>query len=189
MNTKIIIIIAFSYLYIFFEILLSRIGKKDRIIEKTSDKGSFWVLVLAIAIGYAVSFKMGASPTGRMAPWNTFFAAGVFLVMIGLYIRIKSILALKQQFTYNVTKLTNHELVETGWYKQIRHPGYLGQLFIFLGIATSMSNWLSILGMMLPVLAGFIYRISVEEKFMKEQLGQKYADYKKRTKRLIPWVY
>jgi protein-S-isoprenylcysteine O-methyltransferase Ste14 len=43
--------------------------------------------------------------------------------------------------------------------------------------------------MMLPVTIGFLYRISVEEKFMQEQMGQKYLDYKKNTKRLIPGIF
>lgn len=189
MDIKIILIIAFSYMYVFFEIAMSRIGKRNRTVEKTSDKGSFWVLILTIAIGYAVAFRLGASHTGRMAPWNTFFSMGVLLVIVGLYIRINSIVALKKQFTYNVTKIENHQLIETGWYRVIRHPGYLGQLIIFLGIAISISNWWSIVGMMLPVLAGFIYRIYVEEKFMQEQFGHKYAEYKQRTNRLIPWIY
>jgi protein-S-isoprenylcysteine O-methyltransferase Ste14 len=88
-----------------------------------------------------------------------------------------------------VTKVENHELIETGLYKYIRHPGYLGQLIIFLGIATSLSNWLSVLLMIIPVLLGYINRINVEEKFMIEQMGQHYVDYQKRTKRLIPHIY
>jgi protein-S-isoprenylcysteine O-methyltransferase Ste14 len=88
-----------------------------------------------------------------------------------------------------VTKIENHELIETGLYKNIRHPGYLGQLIIFLGISTTLSNWLSILLMIIPVLLGYLNRITVEEKFMVEQMGQKYIDYQKRTKRLIPTIY
>jgi len=38
-------------------------------------------------------------------------------------------------------------------------------------------------------LFGYIYRIRTEERFMTEQLGQKYIDYQKRTKRLIPLIY
>ena len=53
----------------------------------------------------------------------------------------------------------------------------------------SMANWLSILFMMLPVLIGYVYRIKVEERFMLEQLGERYADYQKRTKRIIPLLY
>jgi protein-S-isoprenylcysteine O-methyltransferase Ste14 len=111
------------------------------------------------------------------------------LKIVGLIVRVTSILQLKQQFTYTVTKIENHELIKTGLYKIIRHPGYLGQLIIFLGIATCLSNWLSILLMIIPVLLGYLNRIIVEEKFMIEQMGQKYPDYQKRTRRLIPAIY
>lgn len=96
---------------------------------------------------------------------------------------------LKQHFTYSVKKMEQHELIESGLYKNIRNPGYLGQLLIFLGIATSMSNWLSIIAMMVPVLIGFLHRIRVEERFMVVQIGLKYIDYQHRTKRLIPRIY
>jgi protein-S-isoprenylcysteine O-methyltransferase Ste14 len=189
MNPKIILIIAFSYLYVAFEVLMSWSQKRGRTIEKSNDKGSIWVLILAIFIGYALSFRIGAMTLGRIPYWDAFFGVGVVLVIIGLYIRINSILALRQHFTYTVTKIENHQLIETGWYKNIRHPGYLGQLIIFLGISTSMSNWLAVLGMMFPVTVGFLYRISVEEKFMQEAMGEKYLDYKKKSKRLIPYIY
>jgi protein-S-isoprenylcysteine O-methyltransferase Ste14 len=74
-------------------------------------------------------------------------------------------------------------------YKFIRHPGYLGQLIIFIGISTSISNWLSILVMLLPVTLGYLHRIKVEERFMLEQLGEEYLNYQDRTKRLIPMIY
>lgn len=189
MNTKIIAIVAFSYLYVFFEILMARSQRINRTVEKSNDKGSFWVLIITIAIGYSLSFKFGAGRLGRVSPWNTYFVIGVLLVIIGLIVRINAIRTLKQHFTYNVIKIKDHQLIDTGWYKYIRHPGYLAQLIIFLGIATSMANWLAVLGMIVPVLAGFLYRIHVEEKFMQDQMGQKYLDYKRRTKRLLPWIY
>jgi protein-S-isoprenylcysteine O-methyltransferase Ste14 len=111
------------------------------------------------------------------------------MTTLGLAIRITSILTLKKQFTYTVTKIENHELIERGLYKFIRHPAYLGQLIIFAGISTALSNWVSIIFMMIPVSIGFIYRITIEEKFLKEQMGQQYMDYQKRTKRLIPMIY
>jgi protein-S-isoprenylcysteine O-methyltransferase Ste14 len=83
----------------------------------------------------------------------------------------------------------NHKIIESGLYKFIRHPGYLGQLIIFIGISTSISNWLSILVMMIPVSLGYLYRIKVEERFMLEQLGEDYLNYQERTKRLIPMIY
>ena len=108
---------------------------------------------------------------------------------MGLLIRIQSILTLKQYFTYSVAQTEDHKLIETGLYKIIRHPGYLGQLIIFAGISISLSNWLSVLLMMIPVTIGYIYRIKVEERFMIEQMGESYLNYQERTKRIIPMIY
>jgi protein-S-isoprenylcysteine O-methyltransferase len=189
MDIKVVIIIAFSYLYGFFEVFMNlRQRSKVRVVT-SRDKGSLWLLFFLITIGYMLSFFFGATKIGRLSYWNTFFALGFILIAIGLIIRVWSILTLKQHFTYSVSQVENHQLIETGLYKNIRHPGYLGQLLIFIGISTSLSNWLSILLMMIPICIGYIYRIKVEEKFLLEQLGEKYLDYQKRTKRLIPMVY
>jgi protein-S-isoprenylcysteine O-methyltransferase Ste14 len=189
MNIKLLSIFAFSILYGFFEIFMSRRQQGKREISKSGDKGSIWLLTISISIGYWLSFIIASTKMGRIYHWNTFFIIGSILALIGLIIRVTSILTLKQQFTYTVTKIENHELIETGLYKNIRHPGYLGQLIIFLGISTCLSNWVSILLMIIPVLLGYLNRINVEEKFMVKQMGQKYLDYQTRTKKLIPKVY
>jgi protein-S-isoprenylcysteine O-methyltransferase Ste14 len=189
MDTKLIITIAFSILYGLFEIFMSRRFRDKTKISKSGDKGSISLIYISISVGYWLSFIIGSTRTGRIYHWNTFFAIGALLVIAGLIIRISSILKLKQHFTYTVTEVKNHELIETGLYKYIRHPGYLGQLIIFLGIATTLSNWLSVLLMIIPVLFGYLNRINVEEKFLIELMGQKYLDYQKRTKRLIPNIY
>jgi protein-S-isoprenylcysteine O-methyltransferase Ste14 len=189
MTAKLIIIIAFSYLYGFFEVYMNFRQRNNRPAAASNDKGSLRLLYMLITVGYLLSFSAGATKFGRIYQWNTYFAVGALLVVTGLIIRIQSMRILRHFFTYSVAKVEGHKLVETGLYKTIRHPGYLGQLLIFLGIATSMSNWLSILGMMIPVAIGFLYRIRVEEVFMAEQLGQDYLNYQKRTKRLVPLIF
>ncbi len=189
MDMKIIIIIAISYLYGFFELFMNLRQRSKSNVTASSDKGSLWWLYVLITLGYALSFSIGATKIGRIYDWNFFFAIGMTLVVIGFMIRIFSILTLNQYFTYSVAKVENHKIIETGLYKFIRHPGYLGQLIIFLGISTSISNWLSILVMMIPISLGYLYRIKVEESFMIEQLGKDYLDYIKRTKRIVPMVY
>ncbi len=186
-----IIIIVFSYLYGFFEIFMGvrqRRKRKRNIINK-GDRGSFLLLFILIAVGYTLSFYFAATRIGRIYHWNAFFAIGAVMIIVGLIIRITAIMTLKEHFTYTVTKIENHELIESGLYKSIRHPGYLGQMIVIIGTSVSLSNWLSILFMIIPVVFGFIYRINVEESFMIEQMGEKYADYQKRTKRLIPAIY
>ena len=189
MDPKIIIIIVVSYLYGFFEVFMNLRQRSKIKVTNSSDKSSLWLLYSLITVGYALSFSIGATKMGRIYYWNTFFAVGMALVVIGFVIRIHSILTLNQYFTYSVAKVENHKIIETGLYKFIRHPGYLGQLFIFFGISISISNWLSILLMLIPITIGYIYRIKVEERFMVEQMGENYLIYQERTKRLIPMIY
>jgi protein-S-isoprenylcysteine O-methyltransferase Ste14 len=189
MDPKIIIIIAISYLYGFFEVFMNIRQRSKSSVTTSRDKGSLWLLYSLITVGYALSFSIGATKIGRIYYWDTFFAIGMTLIVIGFIVRIHSILTLKQFFTYSISKVENHKIIETGLYKFIRHPGYLGQLIIFIGMSISISNWLSILFMMIPVTLGFLYRIKVEEKFMVEQLGEDYLNYQERTNRIIPMLY
>jgi protein-S-isoprenylcysteine O-methyltransferase Ste14 len=189
MNTKLIIIIGFSYLYGFFELFMNFRQRRKSNVINSGDKGSLRLLYILITVGYVLSFSIGSTKIGRIYHWDTLFAIGVVLIVIGLVIRIQSIWTLKQYFTYSVAKIENHKLIETGLYKSIRHPGYLGQLIIFIGISTLLSNWLSIVFMIIPIAIGYIYRIKIEERFMIEQIGENYLNYKNRTKRLIPMIY
>jgi protein-S-isoprenylcysteine O-methyltransferase Ste14 len=188
-DPKILIVIIVSYLYGFFEVFMNLRQRSKSQVAASGDKSSLWWLYGLITLGYALSFSIGATKTGRIHAWNTFFVIGMVLFVIGLVIRIHSLLALKQYFTYSVARVENHKIIETGLYKFIRHPGYLGQWIIFFGISMSISNWLSILVMMVPVTIGYLHRINVEERFMLAQLGKEYLDYQGRTKRIIPQVY
>jgi len=189
MDIKVIVIIAFSYFYGFFEVFMNLRQRRKSVVTTSRDKGSLWLLYILITLGYALSFAIGATKIGRLNHWDAFFAVGAALAITGLIIRIHALLTLKQYFTYSVARVENHPLIETGLYKFIRHPGYLGQLLIFAGLATALSNGLSILFMLLPVTIGYLYRIKVEESFMLEQMGENYLNYQKRTKRIIPFIY
>lgn len=189
MDPKIIVIISVAYLYGFFEFFINFRQSRQSKVKTSGDKGSLWLLYGLITIGYALSFAIGATKIGRIYPWNTFFAIGMAIFTVGFTVRIYSILTLKQFFTYSVAKVENHKIISTGLYKFIRHPGYLGQLIIFMGISVTISNWLSILLMMIPVTLGYLYRIKVEETFMTDQLGNDYKNYQERTKKIILMVY
>ncbi len=154
----------------------ARIKKKSSIV-KSSDKGSIRFLFTLIQIGCLLSFGIGATKVGMINDWNILFIIGAVLIIFGIIIRLNSIMTLRRQYTYTVTRIENHALIESGLYKTIRHPGYLGLVIIFLGISTALSNWLSIILMIIPVIIGIMNRIRVEESFLIEQMGQKYTDY------------
>ena len=176
--------------YLISELLLtvtrrsrSRTGtKQDR-----STLGMIW-LVIAVSIMAGVfvaqNFPAAALPHGRM-----FASAGVVLFVAGLVLRWWAIITLGRFFTVDVTIEKDHEVVERGPFRMVRHPSYTGVLLAFVGFAMSLCNWAALLVILLPIGAAFIHRMNVEEDALLRALGPRYAEYMKRTKRLVPFVY
>ena len=71
----------------------------------------------------------------------------------------------------------------------IRHPAYSGTFLTMLGVGLAMTNWASLVALLLCVFLGHIYRVSIEEQALIRTIGQPYIEYMRRTKRFIPWVY
>ncbi len=83
----------------------------------------------------------------------------------------------------------DHELVERGPFRIVRHPSYTGVLLAFVGLGLSLRNWAALLVILLPVGVAFIHRMNVEEDALSRALRTRYAEYMKRTKRLVPFIY
>jgi len=96
---------------------------------------------------------------------------------------------LGRYFTVAVAVRPDQPVIQSGFYRIIRHPSYSGQLLVFLGYAVALTNWVSIPAVMVPIVAGYVFRIVVEERALREQIGAPYAEYMTRTFRLIPGVW
>ena len=91
-------------------------------------------------------------------------------------------------FTYDVAIHTGQTVVETGPYRFIRHPSYTGALLAVLGVGLAIGNWAGLVVLFGLMAVAYTYRIQVEETVLTEALGESYEEYKRRTKRLIPFV-
>src|SRR6266850_720966 len=92
-------------------------------------------------------------------------------------------------FSVDVAIEPDHELIERGPFRMVRHPSYTGVLLAFVGLALTLGNWAALLVILLPISAAFIHRMNVEENALSSALGSQYTDYIQRTKRLVPFVY
>ena len=81
-----------------------------------------------------------------------------------------------------------HKLVTDGFYKHIRHPLYLGEILRNLGVVVIFS---SVYGMLIVLLASIflLFRIEIEEKMLIMVFGEEYIEYRKNTKKMIPYIY
>jgi protein-S-isoprenylcysteine O-methyltransferase Ste14 len=78
-----------------------------------------------------------------------------------------------------------HQLVQTGIYSRIRHPIYLGMLYVLGGFALLLLEGVMLL--IFPVLVIWVYfRALAEEKVLHEHFGKEYERYMQRTGRFFP---
>jgi protein-S-isoprenylcysteine O-methyltransferase Ste14 len=113
---------------------------------------------------------------------------GIAMIFAGLIIRMVAIINLRRNFSGRVRIREGHTLVTSGIYHYIRHPAYLGAMILFLGFPVALSSVLGFI-VTLSLVAILFYRIRVEEKMLLEHFGAEYAEYMKRSKRLIPFIY
>jgi protein-S-isoprenylcysteine O-methyltransferase len=145
-----------------------------------------WItIVLSVTAGIMASIRVPSAAMGG-AP---VFWMGCALFGAGLGLRWYSINYLGRFFTVNVAIHSGHEIIDTGPYSRIRHPSYSGALLAFLGLALTLTNWLSLLLIVLPIYLAFGRRMSVEETALASALGSPYTNYMRRTKRLAPFIY
>lgn len=81
----------------------------------------------------------------------------------------------------------HNQLVQHGIYSWVRHPLYSSQLFAALGW-TLFTLSLSHLAILVLGFVFFDYKASKEERWLTERHPH-YADYARRVRKLVPWVY
>jgi protein-S-isoprenylcysteine O-methyltransferase len=168
--------------------LVLALTKRAKGRSESRDRRSIWLLWGAIAGGiFAASLVAHAMPAFRFS--SGLYVYGFAAFCCGLVVRWYAILYLGRFFTVDVAIHSDHHVVDSGPYRFVRHPSYLGALMAFLGLGVCWLNWISMLVVFVPIAAAFAFRIRVEEAALLESLGEPYKVYSARTKRLIPFIY
>jgi protein-S-isoprenylcysteine O-methyltransferase Ste14 len=143
-------------------------------------------IVLGTTIGFLSKFM---DIRWLFSPDYYISSLGLLLIIIGVVVRWSAVLTLSKYFTVDVTIMDDHRLIRSGVFKYLRHPSYFGLLIAVLGLGVTMVNWLSIIIMLVPHCVIIILRINEEERALEGRFGSDYEDYRRNTKRLIPFIY
>lgn len=124
----------------------------------------------------------------RFLPWSpwTFAAAGA-LTAAGLLFSVWARWHLGRNWSGTVTIKEDHELITTGPYAIVRHPIYTGILLAFVGSAAAIGEWRGIIGVALAFFS-FLFKLRIEERWMRERFGDAYGDYSRGVAALVPFV-
>jgi protein-S-isoprenylcysteine O-methyltransferase len=150
------------------------------------DRGSRALILLTVGGSLIIALYFGYARLGQLPDW--LFYPGIILMLLGIAIRQWAIAVLGRFFSLNVQVVEDHRVVDKGPYRLIRHPAYTGLLITFIGISLAVQSLGALLVLLAVFTVSFGYRIRVEERTLLTELGEDYASYMKRTKRLIPYI-
>ncbi|KAJ7783027.1 hypothetical protein B0H16DRAFT_1658432 [Mycena metata] len=137
------------------------------------------------------------------------FILGIFLTLLGASIRYWCYRELGYMFTFQVSILADHKLVQTGPYHFARHPGYLGVLLTVAGVfcwnacpgswlrecgalhtAAGMSVVISCSALVICITAGLLLRISKEDEALQQHFGEDWVHWSMQVPyKLIPGLF
>jgi protein-S-isoprenylcysteine O-methyltransferase Ste14 len=132
----------------------------------------------------------------RILPWlchpiwpenGTSYFVGTGMLIAGLLFTVWARLVLGANWSGTVTVKQDHELIQTGPYRWVRHPIYTGLLAALAGSAIAQDLWTSALAWAL-IFVALWFKLRREEAWMRETFGEAYERYCGRTARLVPGI-
>ena len=148
------------------------------------ERGGVWVLgqfaLMAAVIGSGWEWRQQWTSRLTLVLAVTLFALAAAISLWGA-------VALGRNLTPFPKPDRNAVLVQQGIYGVVRHPLYTGVLLAALGWAVA---WASGPALALAVALGVFLKAKAdhEERWLRERFPE-YADYARRVRQLIPWIY
>jgi len=181
---------AFAVAQLGFMLTEARCG---RLASADAHRGArtFPPLGLAVVLGLAARLGCGFLKIGavrgelrEMVVW-----LGFGLVLAGWGVRLWAQRALGKFFTGEIAVQRDHRVIQTGPYRWVRHPAYLGGLLAATGFGLLLSTWLGAFISSALLIWAYAARVPREEALLTAQLGDAYPVYAMRTKRFIPFLF
>ena len=139
-----------------------------------------WILVLLQFICFGWFFMSG----NLMADGSLLFVqlAGLALSLWGAQVMGLG------KFNVQPEVRSGSGLVQAGPYRVIRNPMYTG-ILLFFGAATASHPSFSHIASFILLALVLLLKIRLEERFLEEKFPGNYAAYKKKSYRLIPYIF
>jgi protein-S-isoprenylcysteine O-methyltransferase Ste14 len=112
---------------------------------------------------------------------------GMAVVAAGMAVALWAAAYIKEAFLGEVEPRLDG-LVQSGPYRFVRHPVYLGITIALVGVTVALRSWPGMLGALLLFLPSEIYRAGLEERALSRRFGSEWKDYAARTGFILPRI-
>lgn len=144
--------------------------------------GALAYLLLATGV-----FQVGELGRRILPETPTWEWTGAILTFAGLAFAVWARVRLGKNWSGTVTVKQDHRLIRSGPYRFVRHPIYSGLLLAVLGTALAVGRVRGFVALLVALIAWWS-KWTMEEKFMLEEFGLEYVEYRRRTPAVIPFL-
>lgn len=95
---------------------------------------------------------------------------------------------LGKQWRYKAALSADHQLIQTGPYRWLRHPIYASMLGMLLATGAAWTWWPMWVAAVVSFLAGTEVRIHAEDRLLAERFGDSFTAYRSRVYAYIPFL-
>ena len=156
--------------------------------NRASDGGYISAVVTIVAVLYMPVIDRYSWHIFNIHSYSGYFyILGLCLFVAGIVLRRAAAEQLGEYFTHELRISPGQTIVDSGPYRHIRHPAYLGTLILTLGFSWAFLSNIGLL-MVMPMMIMALYRIKKEEEMLQRSFGEQYKAYMLRTKRIIPFL-
>jgi protein-S-isoprenylcysteine O-methyltransferase Ste14 len=151
---------------------------------------NFWLIRLAVAAVLLLYTRRAAPGGADRILWAYTPAIGIVamaLTALGLMILVWARATLAGNWSADVVLKENHELIERGPYRYVRHPIYTGVILMACGGVLLWSTTVA-LAVLIGIFILLWLKLSREERLLTTHFPNEYPRYKSRVKALIPFV-
>ena len=150
-------------------------------------RGGGWVGIQLLLIGALMVAGVRGRGDVEGLLLNVAVFLGTVLIVIGAGLIFAGIRALSRSVSAMPKPVDGGELVEDGPYAYVRHPIYLGLMFVAYGWSVAMDSIYALI--MAVIFTVFLdLKSRREESWLREQYPQ-YRVYASHTKRFVPYIY
>lgn len=112
---------------------------------------------------------------------------GLVFYLIFSWVQIWSFKTLGENYAQEILVFKDHQLVEKGPFRLIRHPQYLSQILLDFGAAIATLSF--ILFPVAVIQIPFLFmRASLEDQMLEKYFGEKWKSYKQNTGSILPFI-
>jgi protein-S-isoprenylcysteine O-methyltransferase Ste14 len=112
----------------------------------------------------------------------------VALIVAGLSFSVWARRSLGSNWSGAVTVKVDHQLVQSGPYRRVRHPIYTGLLVAIFGSGLAAGRLYGTIGFIL-ISVSLVVKLRVEERWMAAEFAERYEQYRRSSWALIPFVF